>query len=69
MKEYYLANQFYEEGKRGNGASSGVFQNIDLLSNDLNYEVILIVKLIRLLSMVSSSLLSQNHPFQTANAK
>ena len=64
-----FANRAYEEGKRGNGASSGVFQNIDLLSNGFklrgnsNCEV----------NTTSSNgfifVAFAESPFQTANAK
>ena len=64
-----FANRAYEEGKRGNGASSGVFQNLDLLSNGFK---------IRGNSNCETNTTSisgfifvafAESPFQTANAK
>ena len=64
-----FANRSYEEGKRGNGASSGAFQNIDLVSNGFK---------IRGNSNCEVNTSSVNgfffaafaeSPFQTANAK
>ena len=64
-----FANRAYEEGKRGNGASSGAFQNIDFVSNGFK---------IRGNSNCETNTTSINgflfvafaeSPFQTANAK
>ena len=69
MKEYYLQIDFYEEGKRGNGASSGVFQNIDLLSNGFklrgNSNCEVNTSSINGFIFVAFA----ESPFQTANAK
>ena len=64
-----FANRAYEEGKRGNGSSSGTFQNIDIVSNGFK---------IRGQSNCETNTTSINgflfvafaeSPFQTANAK
>ena len=64
-----FANRNYEEGKRGNGASSGNFQNLDFVSNGFK---------IRGQSNCETNTTSISNfifaafaesPFQTANAK
>ena len=64
-----FANRAYEEGKRGNGASSGVFQNIDLLSNGFklrgNSNCEVNTSSINGFIFVAFA----ESPFQTANAK
>ena len=69
MKEYYLQIRSYEEGKRGEGSASGVFQNIDILSNGFklrgnsNCEV-------NTSSIAGFMFVAfAESPFQTANAK
>ena len=64
-----FANRAYEEGKRGNGASSGDFQNLDLLSNGFklrgnsNCEV----NTTSINGFIFAAFAES--PFQTANAK
>ena len=64
-----FANRSYQEGKRGNGASSGAFQNIDLLSNGFklrgNSNCEVNTSSINGFIFVAFA----ESPFQTANAK